>query len=129
MEFVHPPPHPPVFLWVSVLLIFFSFLCCILCFACHLHVSYVLNVVNFSGLSILDCSFGFLYRLFVVTENTCGLGTANPYGTHEFNSGVQWSSCCSIFSFLCSVLKIIVCSFVHFHFVILVTPLVFSNFA
>ena len=35
---------------------------------------------------------------------TCGAGTAYPYGAPEFTSGFQWDSCCSVFSFLCSVL-------------------------
>jgi len=45
---------------------------------------------------------------------TYGAGTANPSGAHEFTLGFQWGSCCSIFSFLCSVLYIVVCPFVLF---------------
>ena len=41
----------------------FSFLCCVICFVCLCHVSCVLNVACFSGLSILDSPFGFLYHL------------------------------------------------------------------
>ena len=33
-----------------------------------------------------------------------GAGTANPSGAPEFAFGFSWGSCCSIFSFLCSVL-------------------------
>jgi len=42
----------------------YSFLCNIICFVCLRPVSYVPNVVSVSGLSILDCPFGFLKRLF-----------------------------------------------------------------
>jgi hypothetical protein len=37
----------------------FSFLCFVFCFGCVCLVSCVLNVSSFSGLSILDCHFGF----------------------------------------------------------------------
>jgi hypothetical protein len=43
----------------------FSFLCRVFCFVCLRPVSCVPNVANMSGFSILDCSFGFLSRLFV----------------------------------------------------------------
>jgi hypothetical protein len=48
---------------------FFSFLYCVvfLCFICP--VSCVPNDASVFGLSILDCPFGFLYRLFNIT--TC----------------------------------------------------------
>ena len=40
-------------------------LCCSFCFVyLPLIMSCVLNVASFSGLFILDCPFGFLYRLF-----------------------------------------------------------------
>jgi len=42
----------------SVLLIFFSCLCCV--FSYLRTVSYVTNVASFSGLCIIDCPFGFL---------------------------------------------------------------------
>ena len=55
----------------------------------------------------------------------------------ECTPGFKWSSCCSIFNFLCNVLSIVVCPFVFFLLVIvwsvllrlrlLITPLVFSN--
>ena len=38
----------------------------VLCFVCLRPVSCVPNVASFSELSILDCSFGFLQRLFVL---------------------------------------------------------------
>ena len=50
---------PPVFGGVYVAHIF-SFLYCVICFACLRPVSCVPNISSFSGLSILDCSFGFL---------------------------------------------------------------------
>ena len=39
-----------------------------------------------------------------------GRGTAYPSGAHEFTPGL----CCSIFSFLCRALQIVVCPFVLF---------------
>ena len=42
---------------------------------------------------------------------TSGAGIAHHFGAHDF----IWGSCSSIFSFLCSVLYIIVCPFVLFH--------------
>ena len=41
-------------------------------------------------------------------------GTAYPSGAPEFIPGFLWGSCCSIFIFLCCVLQIIVCYFLHF---------------
>ena len=42
-----------------------------------------------------------------------GSGTAYPSGAPEFTPKLRWDSCCSIFSFLCSVLQINVCPFCH----------------
>ena len=55
----------PWLLVVSVLLIFFNFLCCVVffCFACFRPVSCVPNVVSFSGLSFL-CCLSIFWRLF-----------------------------------------------------------------
>jgi hypothetical protein len=39
----------------------FSFLCCVFCFVCPRPVSCAPNDDSVSGLSILDCPFGFLY--------------------------------------------------------------------
>jgi hypothetical protein len=39
---------------------------------------------------------------------TCGAETTLPSGAHELNPGLQWGSCCSIVSFLCGVLSIVV---------------------
>ena len=36
-----------------------------------------------------------------MTGATCGVGTMYPSGPPEFNSGFKWSSCYSIFSFMC----------------------------
>jgi hypothetical protein len=47
---------PPVF-GVAYL---FNFLCCVFNFVCLHPVSYVPKVASISGLSILDCPFGFL---------------------------------------------------------------------
>ena len=45
---------------------------------------------------------------------TCGAGTVNPSGAPACTLGFWWCSCCSIFSFLHSVLQIIVYQFVNF---------------
>jgi len=37
--------------------------------------------------------------------------TAYTSEAHEFITGALWCSCCSIFSFLCNVLHIIVCPY------------------
>ena len=44
------------------------------------------------------------------TGNKGGTGTDYP-GPHEFALIVYWGSCCSIFSFLCSVLQAMACPF------------------
>jgi len=44
----------------------FCFLCCGCCFLCLRPVSYVPDVLRFSGLSIIDFCSGFLLRLFTV---------------------------------------------------------------
>ena len=38
------------------------------------------------------------------TAATSGEGTVFPSGAPERNSGILWGLCCSIFSFMCSVL-------------------------
>ena len=47
----------------------FSSLCCVFSFICPRPVSCVPNVASFSGLSIIDCHFGFLWRLFNPCES------------------------------------------------------------
>ena len=54
---------------------------------------------------------------------TSGIGTGYPSGAPVFTPRFERDSCCSIISFLWSVLGIIICSFVLFCLVILVTPL------
>jgi len=39
----------------------------------------------------------------------------------EFSLGLLWGSCCSIFSFMCSVIKIINCPFVNFFLAIVLS--------
>ena len=71
------------------------------------------------------CSCQMMFVLF--NSNTMGVawgtGTDKPSGVPEFTPGFQWSSCCSILSFLCSVLKIIVCPFALFLFTIVLSVL------
>jgi hypothetical protein len=62
-------------------------------------------------------------------------GTTFPSGTPDITPEFRWGSCCSIFSFMCNVLKIIVCSFVHFLLIclfidlrLLITSLLSYNF-
>ena len=43
----------------SVMLIFFSCLCCVFCFVCLRPVFYAPNVARISGLSFLDCPLDF----------------------------------------------------------------------
>ena len=38
------------------------------------------------------------------TDDTCGAGTVNPSEALEFTTDFKWSSCYSIFSFMCNVL-------------------------
>jgi hypothetical protein len=45
------------------------------------------------------------------TDATCGTGTDHPSGVPDFTLGFMWGSCCSIFSFLYSILYNIVCQF------------------
>ena len=79
----------------------------------------------FSNLMEILCTIGY------------GAGTAYPSGAPEFTPGFQSGSCYSIFSFLCSVLQIVVV-FLYFFFWllrclsfidlwILITTLVTSN--
>ena len=55
-----------------------------------------------------------LIRLQWYLLNTSGAGTAHPSGAPEFS----WGSCYSIFSFMCIVLKIVVCPFSFDHCVV-----------
>jgi hypothetical protein len=55
---------------------------------------------------------------------TSGTGTSYPSGAHEFTPRFKRDSCCSIISFLWSVLGIIICPFLLFRLAILVTPFV-----
>ena len=48
------------------------------------------------------------------TGANSGAGTAYPSGTPVFAPDFQWNSYYAIFTFLCSVLQIVVCSFVLF---------------
>ena len=52
------------------------------------------------------------------TGNTSGAGIAYSSGAHEYIPSYQWGSCCSILSFLYTVLKIAVCPVVLFPVVI-----------
>ena len=57
----------------------------------------------------------------ITTGATCGAGTVYPYRAPEFTPCFEWGSCCSIFSFLCSVLYIIVRHFVVFLLIIVLS--------
>ena len=46
-----------------------------------------------------------------MTSATCGAGTAYPFGAPEFIPSFQWGLSSLIFSFLCSVLQIVVSFF------------------
>ena len=49
---------------------------------------------------------------------TYGAGTANPFGAPELILGFQLASCCLSFSFLCTVLYILVCPFSFGHCIV-----------
>jgi hypothetical protein len=57
----YPPPVIDGVVRVAHLFVFSDV---ILCFVCLRPVAFVPNVASISGLSFLDCSFDFLYRLF-----------------------------------------------------------------
>ena len=70
------------------------------------------------------------------TGTTSGTGTAYHFGAPEFipGFGFKWGSCCSIFSFLCSVLLVLLsvfywplCFLFFLDLQILITPLVSSK--
>ena len=60
----------PVFGEIRVALLF-GFLCSFFSFVCLRYVSCVSNVASVSRLSILDCSFGFQCRLFIIVHLRC----------------------------------------------------------
>jgi hypothetical protein len=82
----------------SVLLIFFSFLCCVFCSVCLFVVACVSNVASVCELSILYCPFGFLFRVVSNTENA-RLSYTNNTKTVE-KLGCTWlvSSSCPTYS-------------------------------
>ena len=70
----------------------------------------------------LSCLFHLIYTRVtrVMTCNTDGAGTSCPTGAPEFTTCFK---CCSIFSFLCSDLQVLVCPFVLFLLAILLSVL------
>ena len=88
------------------------------------------------------CPTRFPYHIMYVSVNsntmgfTSGAGTDDHSGPPEFIPSFQWGSCCSIFSFMCSVLRSLfvllsfffwsLC-FLSFHLRILSIPLESSN--
>ena len=54
---------------------------------------------------------------------TSGTGTVYTSETPEFSPGFSWESCYSIFGFMCNVLQIVVCPFVLFLLVIVLSIL------
>ena len=87
-------------------------------FVCNgVHVLFMLFVF----ICIYWYSTRFPYQLMFVlciSKTTGEAGTANPYGASEFIPGFNGSSCCSIFSFWCNVLLIVVCPFLFGHCVV-----------
>ena len=69
---------------------------------------------------ILFITTRFPYQMMLLSFNshltavTSRTGTSNPSREPEFTPSLQWSTCSSIFSFLCSVLWTIICPFVFF---------------
>jgi len=71
------------------------------------------------------CPTRFPYQMMFISFNsnttggTCGAGTTNPFGAHEFTPTLR----CSIFSLLCKVLSITACLFDHFQMAIVFSVL------
>jgi hypothetical protein len=57
---------------------------------------------------------------------TFGAGTAYHFRAPEFTLCFYWDSCCSIFSFLCSLLWIIVCTYLSFGHCIVLPSLIYG---
>ena len=93
---------------------------------------------SFNKLNVCDCSlcrkhFSVLYILKTyhrvssqinTTGATSGLGTAHVTRAHEFTPGFQWSSCHSIFRFMCMFCKSL---FVLFPLAIVMSALRFTD--
>ena len=68
------------------------------------------------------CPTLFPYHMILLSFNiytmgvTNGAGTSKPSGAPQLNASFLWGTLYSLFSFLCSVLCIIVCPFVSFSF-------------
>ena len=62
------------------------------------------------------------------TSTNSGAGTVYSSGAPEFTPSFQWGSCCSIISFLFSVLQIVVCPFGLFLLAIALSILQFTTF-
>ena len=70
-------------------------------FVCHNHNPFHSSLVTYHWVCNKSNKMG----------GTYGAGTAYTSGTTEFTPGFQWGSCCSLISFLCSILQINVCPF------------------
>jgi len=53
-----------------------------------------------------------------VVRVACGAGTVDLSGAHELIPSFYWDSCCPIFSFLCNVLLIVICTLSFGHCVV-----------
>jgi hypothetical protein len=108
----------------------------VICFVCLCPVSCVLDVANVSGMSILYCTsvFSNVYRYFIVCYFLLGMVTLLEQELLILpqlmctTPVICGGSCCSIFSFLCNVLQIIVCPFSFGHCIVhLYSPPVFGG--
>ena len=98
------------------------FVFALVCFAGGLCFIYVL--CNCLHTFVYWCPTRFPYEMVFESFNSSTMGDTDraenvyPYGAPGIFHVVLWGSCCSIFSFICSVLKTIVCCFVSFLLVI-----------
>jgi len=59
-----------------------------------------------------------IYLKHMLCKSTCGSGTAKPSGAPELTSGFYWCSSSSSFSFMWSILLIVVCPFCFGHCIV-----------
>ena len=75
---------------------------------------YVLLLVSTSRFFLM--TYHRVFNWSNTTVATSGAGSSYPSGAPEFTPSFQWSSCCSVFSFQCDILYLIVCHLYLFLF-------------
>ena len=114
-------------------------LCCLgtSVFLLQYTLNYFYLLFNFMAFGLFDClKIKYLcfypekHDFIITLAQTCvtsGAGIAYLSGAPEFTPAFYWGSCCSIFSFMCSVLQIVVCHFVLFLLAIVLSVLRFTD--